>query len=392
MAARSASARRRPPDRMQPGFRADHCGSLIRPDALRRARREVARGRMPREALKPVEDAAIIDALQRQRDVGLDVVSDGEFRRGTFLSAISTDYFNGMANEGVDLQRFPFLKDRNIEDADLLVPEIPAVVGKLSAKKRILAGECAFLTQHARAPWKVAIPSPVMLTRTSWRAGVTHRVYAGWRDLFDDYAGLIAAELAATIADGATYVQLDAPFYTRFLVPQRRAELTARGVDLNDELDRAIAADNRCLRAARAPGVTTAVHVCLGTFVLAEQGPLGGAGDYDRTIVGRLLNELDADVFLFEYSQRVGSLETLTEAPRDRVICLGVVNVRDPGVESVDEIMRRVEQAARYFPVEQMTLSPNCGFSGGAAAAFVDETVQWRKLANMVAAARKIWP
>src|SRR5262249_41234804 len=156
-------------------------------------------------------------------------------------------------------------------------------------------------------------------------------------------------------------------------------------------LNAAIAAENTCLRAAKGDGVTTAVHICLGTFILGVQGPLGGAGDYDQDITARLINELDADVFLIEYSERVGGLESLRGVAKGKTISLGILNVRDPRVETEDEVLRKVETAAKYVPVESLSLCPNCGFSGGAADAFVTEDIEKRKLAVMARVADKVW-
>ena len=371
-------------------YRADHCGSLIRPGYLKEARAAFVHGRLGREQLEEVEDRAVLDVLAMQRDAGLEIYSDGEFRRGSWLAAISEEFFDGMRNEGIDYVRYPFLKGAKIEDPEVEVPPHAVVVGELKLKRRITGREIAFLKQHAPGPFKTTIPSPVTLSRANYRPGVS--AYPTWTDFFDAYTGLIAAEIEAAVADGATYVQLDAPQYTRFIVPDRRKQLTDLGIDLAQELDRAIAAENRCLRAARHGDVTIAVHICLGTFILGVQGPLGGAGAYDEWIVQKLIHELDADLFLLEYSERAGSLETLRGVPKGKTISLGIVNIRDPRVETRDEILRKVDAASRYVPVENLTLCPNCGFSGSAADAWVTEDIEKRKLAVLVDAARTIWP
>lgn len=372
--------------------RADHCGSLIRPTYLKEARTEFVHGRLSRDQLEEVEDRAILDVLAMQRDVGLDIYSDGEFRRGSWLAAISDEFFEGMSNEGIDYVRYPYLRDAKIKDPEVEVPPNPIVVGKLKLKRGITDREIAFLKRHAPGPFKTTIPSPVTLSRASYRAGVSDKVYPTWKDFFDAYTDLTVGEIEAAVADGATYVQLDAPHYTRFIVPDRRRQLTDLGIDLAKELDAAIAAENRCLRAARHDGVTVAVHICLGTFILGVQGPLGGAGAYDESIVQRLIRELDADIFLLEYSERAGSLETLRGTPKDKTIGLGIVNIRDRRVETRDEILRKIETASKYVPVENLSLSPNCGFSGSAADAWVTEDIEKRKLAVLVEAAQAIWP
>jgi 5-methyltetrahydropteroyltriglutamate--homocysteine methyltransferase len=371
--------------------RADHCGSLVRPERLRAARLDFRRGRIGTEQLTEIEDDCILAALRLQQDAGLGIFSDGEFRRDFWLSAVSDEFFDGMENEGIDYVRHPYLKGKDVADSDYYVPPNPVVRGKLALKQRITAKEIAFLQRHAPGPFKVTIPSPVTLSRSSYRPGVSDRAYPTWQDLFDDYARLLAQEIGAMVDDGVTYLQLDAPHYTRFIMPDRQRQLTDLGVDLDQALESAIAAENRCLRAARRPGVTTAVHICLGTFILGPQGPLGGAGEYDETLVGRLIGALDADVFLIEYSERTGSLDSLRRVPRDKVISLGVLNTRDPRIETVDEIARRVEAVARYVPMDNLSICPNCGFSGAAADTWLTEDIEKRKLAVLVEAAHRIW-
>jgi len=371
--------------------RADHCGSLVRPQKLRTARLDYRRDRIDAARLAAIEDECILAALALQRDVGLGIFSDGEFRRDFWLSAVSAEFFDGMENEGIDYVRHPYLKGRDIQDPDYFVPPYPVVKGKLARKKRITASEIAFMKRHAPGPFKTTIPSPVTLSRTSYRAGVSDRAYPTWQDLFNDYSRLLIEEIVAMVDDGVTYLQLDAPHYTRFIIPDRQRQLTDMGVDLKHELAMTIAAENSCLRAAKRPNVTTAVHICLGTFILGPQGALGGAGEYDETLVGYLIGALDADVFLIEYSERTGSLAALRQVPKSKVVSLGILNTRDPRVESIDEIRRRVDAAARYIPIENLSICPNCGFSGAAADTWLTEDIEKRKLAVLVEAAHKIW-
>jgi 5-methyltetrahydropteroyltriglutamate--homocysteine methyltransferase len=372
-------------------YRADHCGSLLRPDSLKKARADFVHGRISRQQLDDAESKAILAVLDLQKQVGLDVYSDGEFRRGFWLSALSDEFFEGFENEGIDYIRYPFLKGKEVADAELLVPPNPIVKGKLALKKRITGRETEFLKEHAPGPFKITIPSPITLSRASYKKGVSERAYPTWKEFFDDYARLTEQEIRAIAADGVPYIQIDAPHYTRFMIPERRNQLTDLGVDLEEEFNNVVAAENRCLRAARGNGATVALHICLGTFILGPQGPMGGAGSYDESIVGRLISELDADVFLVEYSERTGSLETLRAVPKNKVISLGIVNIRDPRVETADEIKRKLDTAAKYVPMENLSLCPNCGFSGGAIDAFVSEDIEKRKLTVMAEVAHQVW-
>lgn len=372
-------------------YRADHGGSLVRPQALRDARLRKHRGRMSAEDLQNIEDEAILEALSMQKDVGLPIFSDGEFRRDFWLSAVSEEFFEGLTNQGIDLVKHPFLKDQAIENSDVLVPPNPIATGKLARRKRITDKETQFLKANAPGPFKLTLPSPVTLAPTAYKPGISDKAYRSWHELFDDYTALVAQECADMVRDGVPYLQLDAPHYARYLLPDRQESLKKFGVDLEEELEISISAENRCLAAAAGPGVTTAVHICLGTFILGAQGPLGGAGEYEDRLLGHLIGGINADIFLIEYSERTGNVDALRQIPKGKHICLGILNTRDPEIESKDEIERRVEAASKHIAMENLSISPNCGFSGGAASTWVDEEIQKRKLAVLVEAAESIW-
>lgn len=374
-------------------YRADHCGSLIRPQKLRDARLQFRRGKISEREIEAIENEAILDALKLQREAGLKIYSDGEFRRDFWRSAVSDEFFEGMDKGEIDLQRYPFLKDKNIQDPDNYVPPTPIASGKIKLKKRITAKESGFLKTHSPGPYKATIPGPVTLPRATYKKGVTDQVYPTWEEMFADYTAAVAQEISAMVDDdGVTYLQIDAPHHTRFVTIGREKELIRdRGSDIERQFKVAVDSENICLRAAKRPGVTTAVHICLGTFILGAPGPLGGAGEYDPARVARLIDALDADVFLIEYSERTGSLESFRELPKNKIICLGILNTRDPRVETPDEIKRRVDAAAKYVPMENLTISPNCGFSGAAVDTWVTEDIEKRKLAVMVETADRLW-
>jgi 5-methyltetrahydropteroyltriglutamate--homocysteine methyltransferase len=374
-------------------FRADHCGSLIRPDKLRRARLDRLHGHITDAELRTIEDEAVLDVLNMQRDVGLEIYSDGEFRRAFWLSAISDEFFDGFKDRGIDYARYPFLKGRDVKDREELVPQYPVVAGRLRKKGRITADEIKFLKQHAPGTFKTTVPSPVTLSPTQFEPGVSDRAYPTWNDFFMDFARLMAEEVKAIAEDGVPYIQIDAPGYTRFIVPERMKEqIIDRGLDPKRELETVLAAENTLLRAARRDGVTVAVHICLGTYILGPQGPLGGAASsYQGPTIGRIIEALEADTFLIEYSERSGALDSLREVPKSKIISLGMINIRDPRVETVDELMRKLEAASKFVPMENLSICPNCGFSGAGADAWVDEATQRRKLDVLVETARRAW-
>jgi len=374
-------------------FRADHCGSFIRPERLRQARVDRLEGRIGDAELATVEDEAILGVLRLQRDVGIEIYSDGEFRRANWLAAISDKFFAGFEDRGIDYERYPFLRGQDLGGRRHLVPQVPVVVDKLRVKRRITGEEIGFLRKHAPGTFKITVPSPVTLVPSQYRPGISERAYPNWHAFFDDYTQLMADEIKAIVADGVTYVQVDAPGYSKFIVPERRqAQLLDLGLDPNKELDTLLAAENTLLRAAKRDGVTVAVHICLGTFVLGPQGPLGGAGStYQTSTVAETIGRLEADTFLIEYSERSGTLDSLRDVPKHKTISLGIVNIRDPQVEKVDDMVRKVEQASRFVPIENLSVCPNCGFSGASLDAWVTEDIQRRKLEVLVETARRVW-
>ncbi len=374
-------------------FRADHCGSFIRPERLRQARVDRLEGRIGDAELATVEDEAILGVLRLQRDVGIEIYSDGEFRRANWLAAISDKFFAGFEDRGIDYERYPFLRGQDLGGRRHLVPQVPVVVDKLRVKRRITGEEIGFLRKHAPGTFKITVPSPVTLVPSQYRPGISERAYPNWHAFFDDYTQLMADEIKAIVADGVTYVQVDAPGYSKFIVPERRqAQLLDLGLDPNKELDTLLAAENTLLRAAKRDGVTVAVHICLGTFVLGPQGPLGGAGStYQTSTVAEIIGRLEADTFLIEYSERSGTLDSLRDVPKHKTISLGIVNIRDPQVEKVDDMVRKVEQASRFVPIENLSVCPNCGFSGASLDAWVTEDIQRRKLEVLVETARRVW-
>lgn len=374
-------------------FRADHCGSLIRPAKLRQARLDRLHGQIDDAKLAAIEDEAILDVLKMQRDAGIEIYSDGEFRRAFWLSAISDKFFDGFEDRGIDYTRYPSLAGKDVKDREEFVPQVPVVAGKLRKKGRITGDEIPFLKKHAPGTFKMTLPSPVTLVPSQYRAGISDRVYPTWDEFFEDFTRLMADEVKGIADDGVSYIQIDAPGYSRFIVPERlKEQVLDRGLDPKKELEKVLAAENRLLRAARRDGVTVAVHICLGTYILGPQGPLGGAGStYEAPTVGRIIDALDADTFLIEYSDRSGALDSLRDVPKHKIISLGLINIRDPKVETVDDLRRKLDIASKYVPLENLSICPNCGFSGAGADAWVDEATQRRKLDVMVETARRVW-
>lgn len=373
-------------------YRADHPGSYIRPEGLRRARIDHAHGRLTDEQLRHVEDEAILHVLGLQRAVGMDVLTDGEFRRKFFMTGPLKTLTGVEDRSTPNFERYPRLRDVDPELlAEVTTPHV-VVLSKLVLQEHFTAEEVAFMKQHARTPFKITLPSPITLGNQGWyQPGITDQVYPTESEMWQDIANLLAEEAEWLVDQGVPYLQVDAPGYTRFMVPERRALLA----DPEREFQEIVGWENTILRRARAPGVTTAVHICLGTFWLGDPSPGGGFDpvQYDPEWTGRLFTELEADVFQVEYTGRAsaGALQALRDVPKGKIVSLGVINIRDPQLESQDELLRKVEEAGQVFPMENLSLIANCGYAGNNAGAFMDEDQQKRKMELLVDTVRKIW-
>lgn len=363
-------------------LRADQVGSLLRPSGLLQARVDHAAGRLDRAGLRAEEDRAILEALQRQRDCGIDVCTDGEFRRSGFLSGF-VDAVQGFARADDGL-----LPWHGGPPGGRRFPEVPTVIERLRPTGRIAGEESAFLRRHAPRPFKVTLPSPLLFAQVGYRERVSDRAYRTREELIDAAAAILAEEARRLTEEGVPYVQIDAPGYTHWADAAVVARYRGAGVDLDALLDAAIAGDNRILDAARAGGAIAAVHLC--------RGNLGGQwlaeGGYDA-IAELLFGRLRCDRLLLEYdSPRAGSLRPLRFVPPPRVAVLGLVTTKSGVLESYDELLRRIDEASHILPLEQLALSPQCGFASGQMGNPLTHDAQWRKLELVACLAREVWP
>jgi 5-methyltetrahydropteroyltriglutamate--homocysteine methyltransferase len=359
--------------------RADQVGSLLRPPELLEARTLYAAGRLALDELRAREDRAILDALARQRGVGIDVCTDGEMRRGSWLTDMAE------AVEG-------FLPDRvSLEwqgPGGGVEPSTAQVAGARLRKARSLTyHELPFMKRHAPGPFKVTVPAPSNFMITSYKPGVTDQAYATSADLLQDLVAIVRDEIRWLAAEGAPYIQLDAPYYSHYLDPRARDRVRQAGVDPDRALDQAIAADNAALAAGRGGTVTLALHVCRGN----NRSRWYTEGGYDA-IAEKLFGTLDVDAFLLEYdTARAGGFAPLGRVPRGKTVVLGLVTTKEARLESPDALRRRIDEAARHVPLERLALSPQCGFASVAAGNLLSPDDQWRKLELVVATARAVW-
>ncbi len=360
-------------------YRADHVGSLLRSPELLAARAAHAGGRLGPAELRAVEDRAILEALSLQRQVGLDVISDGEYRRASWLSDMA-EAVEGFVPERVEIHwRGPA---GGIEGSTAHV-----AAGRLQQVRRLTAHQSTFLRAHAPGPFKMTLPSPSVFMLTSFKPGVTDRYYPTRADLLRDLVPIVQNELRALVEEGVPYVQLDAPQYTYYVDPQVREGLRRDGIDPDAAFDEALAADGACLQGLRREGVTVAMHVCRGN----NRSRWFTEGGYDP-IAEKFFWALPIDRFLLEYDTgRAGSFEPLRFVPRGKTVVLGLITTKEGRLELPELLLRRIDEASRYVPLEHLAISPQCGFASAVPGNLLSLDEQRRKLELVVGIARKVW-
>jgi 5-methyltetrahydropteroyltriglutamate--homocysteine methyltransferase len=368
--------------RMSRTFRADQVGSLLRPAGLLRARQLAANGDAPKETLRETEDAAILEALDRQRQIGLEIFTDGELRRASWITDMA-DAVEGFVPQSRTIEWRGRDGSHQTEASSSNV-----VGGRLRPRRRLTGDETAFLKQHAPGPIKMTLPAPSNFWVVSWQDGVSNAAYASRSEMLQDVVRILRAEVEALVQDGVDYIQLDSPFYGAFIDERHRAELRHAGIDPDRALEEVVAADNAVVAGlAREGQLTFGLHICRGN----SRSRWLYEGAYDP-IAEVLFGQLAVDTFLLEYdSSRDGGFEPLRFLPKGKVAVLGLVTSKEGGLESVDDVRRRIDEAATVVPLEQLALSPQCGFASVAAGNALSEDDQWRKLELVVETARATW-
>jgi 5-methyltetrahydropteroyltriglutamate--homocysteine methyltransferase len=367
-----------------PPFRADHVGSLLRPAELLKAREEHRAGRVSAEELRRVEDAAVRDVVRMQQEAGLAGVTDGEFRRGSwhmdFLYRIG-----GVAKTDQSM-RLQFRNEAGTVEAALGAFRIG---GKLKLDKTIFAEDFAYLKSVApdgTTP-KLTIPSPSMLHYRGGRAAIDAAVYPDMEEFWHDLAAVYAAEIAALHGLGCTYLQLDDTSLAYLNDPAQRAHVTSIGGDGDTQHLTNIKVINSAL-AGRPAGMTVCTHMCRGNF----RSSWMAEGGYDH-VAEALFGELAVDGFFLEYDDaRSGGFEPLRFVPKgDKRVVLGLVTSKRAALESKDELKRRIDEAAKYVPLDQLCLSPQCGFSSTVDGNALTPAEQFAKLRLVADTAREVW-
>ena len=360
-------------------YRAEHIGSFLRPAELLQARS----ANVGEEQLRALEDKHILGVIQRQKDLGFKIFTDGELRRGNFMSDFN-DAVEGI-DEGVAVAR-TWKTGAGPSSRPSMVPG--TIVGKIKQKRRLTGHEFAFVKQHSPGDVKVTLPTANQFPAIYYKKGISDKIYPTYSDFLWDIVPIIKAEIQALVKEGAQYVQIDAPRYSYYIDPKWRSYVkNEMGLDPDQALDEAIRVDNACLEGAKRPGVTLAIHLCRGN----NRSQWYAEGGYDA-IAENLFGQLNVDAFLLEYeSERAGTFEPLRFVPSGKTVVLGLVSSKLPELESSDQLSRRIDEASKYVPSENLAVSPQCGFASTMEGNLLTEEQQWQKLKLVVDTARRVW-
>jgi len=366
--------------RDRPPFRADHVGSFLRPPELLEARDQYKAGSISREQLRAAEDRSIRDIVRYQEDLGLKGITDGEFRRTYF----HIDFLEQL--EGVEVRGGIAVKFHGAAGDVDFAPPVMHVTGKLRHLKPIQLDDFKFLRSVTRGVPKVTIPSPTMLHFRGGREAISREAYPDLEQFYADVAACYRAELQALGDAGLTYVQMDDTNLAYLCDAKMREGARQRGDDPN-ELPRRYAKLINAAIAGRPAGMTACVHLCRGNF----RSAWAAEGGYEP-VAEVLFTELDVDGYFLEYDDaRSGDFAPLRFVPKGKTVVLGLVSTKVGVMESKETLKRRIEEAARFVPLEQLCLSPQCGFASTEEGNVLSEDEQWAKLRMIVEIAAEVW-
>ena len=366
----------------QPPFRADHVGSLLRPKELLRARDDHKHGRISAAQLKAIEDDAIRAVVKMQEDVGLQGITDGEFRRSSWHMDFM--YQIGGVQKVEQNITVHFHSDKG--DVDF-TPSGLRVVGKLNLDGCIFGDHFEFLKSVVgRGTPKLTIPSPSMIHYRGGRAAIDMGTYPRMEEFWHDLSAVYAKEIAELGKRGCKYLQLDDTSLAYLNDPKQREYEKSIGGDPDAQHRIYIRNINAALD-ARPSGMRVCTHMCRGNF----RSAWAASGGYDH-VAEALFNELNVDGFFLEYDDaRSGGFEPLRFVPKGKFVVLGLVTTKRGQLESKDDLKRRIGEAARYVPLEQLCLSPQCGFSSTEEGNALSREEQIAKLRLVVETAREVW-
>ena len=364
-----------------PPFRADHVGSLLRPERLHRARAQLKRGEIAPAALTAVEDDCIREVVRQQEEIGLKGVTDGEFRRTWW----HLDFLQSFENVAVIPPSVKVKFHTHEGDIELEPPGL-RVAGRLSRPKGIFVDHFAFLKSVARATPKMTIPSPSTMHFRGGRKAIDSGAYPEIEAFYADLARVYGEEIAALGAAGCRYLQLDEVNLAYLCDPKLQDQVRNIGEDPKT-LPHTYAKLINGAIAKRTPDMRLTMHLCRGNF----QSAWVAEGGYEP-VAEILFNEIGVDGYFLEYDDpRSGNFEPLRFVPKGKMVVLGLVTSKLAALETKDELKRRIEEAARFCPLEQLALSPQCGFSSTVEGNKLTIEDQFAKLRLIVEVAREVW-
>jgi len=379
----------------------DHIGSLVRPAPLKDVFARYDRGQASRQELAKAQDDAIRDVIQKQEAHGFPVVTDGEFRRHSFQESFSecVSGFDVPQNvslyyEKRDLNETPLERaEQNFEEAGPAIITRRGAVERLKLVRNLPLEEFYFAHSVAKVPAKVTVLGPDRIAqRFKWEA--SRNVYDGLGDFVDHVVQIERRIIADLVKAGCKYIQIDAPGYTAYVDKVSLERMRSRGENPERNFQRSIDADNALIKDF--PGLTFGIHVCRGNArtIDPKTGKLvpqwHREGSYDA-IAEQLFTSLKPQRLLLEYdSDRAGSFEPLRFVPKDKIAVVGLVSTKNSDMETIDDLKRRIDQASHYLPLDQLALSPQCGF-GGIDSKVLSEEEMWKKLDTIIDTAKQIW-
>ncbi len=365
--------------RSRPPFRADHVGSLLRPKELQAARADCKAGKLSQEALRVVEDKCVGAAIRRQAEIGLRAVTDGEYRRAYW----HYDFVAGL--DGVEIYE---PEQKIMFKGAMPLPHALRVVDRVGWSRPVMIDDFQFVAEHASGEVaKQTIPSPSVVHFRAGRRGIDKATYPDLEPFFADLGSAYQSAVGAFAAAGCRYLQLDEVNIAYLCDPEQIANLKARGEHVEDLL-RVYAEMLNTAISGRGTDMTISMHLCRGNF----RSTWVASGGYEP-VAEVLFNQINADAYFMEYdTDRAGGFEPLRFVPRgEKIVVLGLVTSKTGELESKDELKRRIDEAAKYLPLEQLALSPQCGFASTEQGNLLTEEQQWAKLRLCVEVAREVW-
>ncbi|MGH3203764.1 MAG: cobalamin-independent methionine synthase II family protein [Streptosporangiaceae bacterium] len=364
-------------------YRADTIGSLLRPTYLKLAREQFEAGQLTPTAYKQIEDRAVDRAIAMQEGVGLDVVTDGELRRHTFIDQL-TEQVDGLTPDSGDSGHIPvpFHDEAGAVKSVFTIPL--SVTDKLRRRRMMTVEEYSYARARARRPVKVTLPSPLMLFLV-WSPQRSRDAYGDPFELFADGLRLMRSEAEELARLGCRYIQVDAPDFGQLVDQEQRAAWERAGISVDRVFSEGADMLNEL---AAVPGVTFGLHLCRGNY----DSDWISSGAYEAISKQLFQRAANYDVFLLEYDdERSGSFAALSDIPDDKVVVLGLVSTKFDRMEPPDQLTARIGEASHYFPREQLALSTQCGFASAGPGNAISEGAQENKLRLVGEVADRVW-